>query len=81
MVNDYHTSPGVYLPSIFARSEALHACGDSGVNQVLLRLICRVCKKLDERQESVRSLQGLNQVFRVFVVNGTPVHPGWNIIN
>ena len=81
MVSDYHTSTGVCLPSIFAWSETLHACGGSSINQVLLGLVCGICKKLDKRQEGVCSLHGLYQVFLVFVVNSAPSDPGWKTIN
>lgn len=56
MVNDCHITSGPYLPSIFAWCEALHPCGDSSVNNILLGLVCRICKKLDKRQDGVYSL-------------------------
>lgn len=78
MVNAYHTTEEVSLPSIFTWSEAFHPYGDSSVYQVLLRLIPGICKKLDEREESVCSSQCLYQVLFAIVVDNTPVTSGQN---
>lgn len=44
---------GVGVPSPLAGCKALHAGGDGGVDEVLLRLVLRVGQELDEGQDGV----------------------------
>lgn len=75
-----HYKGGDFLPSIFARSETFDARSDSSVDQILLGLVVRICKKLDKRQKSVYSFQGFRQICFIAVIYNKPVDPGWNTI-
>lgn len=61
-----------YSPSIFARCKPLHTSGDGGIDQILLCLLFRVRQKLDEGQDGMNALKGLDEGLFVIVVRSTP---------